>query len=347
MSLVFFTACSEPEELFVREYRWVMDTQISVYVFYHDRDTAANERYHRAIASEAADMAYMFDRLFDRFTEGTDIWRINHAGGEYVEVDDHVIQALQYALYFRELTNGRFDPTIGAVMDLWDFGFYNEALLPSQADIDRALETVGTNIYIDGNRVRLGHPEARIDLGGIAKGYAADYVADFLRSRGVVGIANFQGDIALVGIRPSGNRWGVGVSDPLYPGPGFPPYVLSVHMYGETAVVTSGTTARGFITEGRRFHHIMDPETGWPIHSPWASITVITDNALWGEALTTAVYTMHENELMELFWQLQDRLDVFEFIGIDESGEILSTSGVSATFENMDDPDVIVPIFLN
>jgi len=328
---------AQQEARYVQEYRWVFDTQIHVYVHYYGTEDGEDYRRHRDIAIEAADKVYLFDQLFDRFNPESDIYRINHAGGEWVEVHPHTVHILQYGLEFRELSHGRFDITIGAVMDLWDFGFYSEELLPAQADIERALETVGADILFDGNRVRLSNPDSRIDLGGIAKGYAADYVADFLMEQGVAGVVNFQGDIRLAGEHPRDGAWGLGIADP-FGGPLADP-ILLVQVPGEYAFVTSGTMARGFIQEGRRFHHIMDVSTGWPVITPFISITVIAESALLGEFLTSAIYTTAIGELDEFMHEL----DIFvEAIFIDEAGDFMSTSGLG----NPEDPNVRFPVWL-
>jgi len=320
----------------VYEEAWAMDTRITISIFYAE-DSGRSTRHYRNLARQGAQMAYMFDELFNKYAEGSDIWRINHAGGEYVEVDGHTIAVLQHALNFREISNGRFDVTIGAVTYLWDFGFHNEGIIPPRADIDRALESVGAAIYIDGNRVRLGHPETRLDLGGIAKGYAADYVAAFLEGHGVNAIVNFFGDIVLVGEHPVNRVWTVGTRDPLADEIfGETLFVLQVE--GGNAVVGSGTTSRYFIRDGRRFHHILDVDTGEPVISPFVHISVVAPSGLIGEFLTTVLYTMDDNASFEIAQMFGEIYAVM----VDEAGNIWNTPGVGY----VNDPNTVIPIFM-
>jgi len=333
LTLAFFAGCASMQRVDAES--WSMDTRITISVFYNGRTWGSEARRHQQIADDAAALAYMFDLLFDRFNPESDISRINHARGEYVEVNQHTINILEYALYFREMTGGRFDVTIGAVMDLWDFGFYTEGHVPARADIERALEGVGTGIYISGNRVRLGHPEARLDLGAIAKGYAADYVADYLRTHDVAAIVNFWGDIALVGDRPDGELWGVGISNP-FSSMVFDDNLFGLFVTGETAVVTSGTTARDFMAGGLHFHHIMDVDTGFPVQTPFASVSVVAENTLWGEMLTSAFYTMHHEDFSEML----DTLENVFIAAIDWHGNPIVSAGIGP----FGHPDTIIPM---
>ena len=325
LSLMLFAACAGHDYRYAQEYRWVFDTRVSVAVHYYGTEGGRDFRQHRDIASEAADLVYQFDKLFNRFDPESDIYRINYAGGEWVEVNEHTMSILQQGIAFRLMSNGRVDITIGAVMDLWDFGFYSEHLVPSQADIDRALETIGADIYFDieNNRVRLSNPDSRIDLGALAKGYAADYVAEFLHAQGVSAIVNFQGDIRLVGNHPEHGVWGLGISDP-HGGPLAEP-ILGVQVPGGYASVTSGTTARGFMQDGRRFHHIMDVDTGWPMVTEFTSITAIAHTALLGEFMVSLIYVTPFEQLNEVIAEL----GIFaEAIFLDETGGVSWTGGV-------------------
>ncbi|MDR2166808.1 MAG: FAD:protein FMN transferase [Clostridiales bacterium] len=328
------TACGGVEPRSIMEYAWGMDTQGRVSIFYMGREGGRAEQEYRALAREALDFFVEMDLLFDRFNEQSDIWRINHAGGEYVEVSHHTIAVLQQALHFREMTGGRFDVTIGAVSDLWDFSFQAEPHIPAQADIDAALETVGADIIISGNRVRLGHPGTRIDLGGIAKGYAADYIADFLRGHNVAAIVNLWGDIVLVGERPDGYPWGVGVGHPFGPILDNTRFVLEVR---EGSVVTSGLGARSFRHNGRLYHHIMDVSTGFPVDTDLYSVTVISPNATLGEGLTTALYVLGPYYGMRLVEDMEDIYIVLQL----EDDSVLTSPGVGPSGGE----GVVIPFF--
>jgi thiamine biosynthesis lipoprotein len=324
------TACGQELQR-VDESSWGMDTLITISVFYMGREGGADARRNRAIAREAADIFEEFDALFDRFTEGSDIWRINHAGGEYVEVSHHTIAVLEQALYFRELSGGRFDVTIGAVMDLWDFT--GDGVIPAAADVEIALQSVGSDIIISGNRVRLADPNARIDLGGIAKGYAGDYIGAFLQDRGVSGIVGLSGDTVFVGSRPDGNPWLVGVRAP-FSSP-LADSRFAIEVWGGS-VVSSGTYARYFFRDGRHYHHILDVDTGFPINTPILGATVVAPNATLGEFLTTAMFVLSFDEAEVLVRDMEGVHIIFQMA----DDNVFHTHGVGPP-----DTNPIIPFF--
>ncbi|MCL2350169.1 MAG: FAD:protein FMN transferase, partial [Defluviitaleaceae bacterium] len=269
-AMAVLSSCGGEQVHNVEERAFAMDTQVIVDVWYMDTARNRNEAHYRQLALDAIEIAHEMELIFSRHIEGTDVWRINNAPyGEYVQVHDYVIQVLEYAQYFRELTGGRFDVTIGAVLELWDFGFHSEGIIPHQLDINRTLATVGTDIIINGNMVRLAHPDAIIDLGAIAKGFASDRMADFLLENDAAGFANFAGDIAMSKPRPDGEPWRLGIIIPFQD-------VLSTAIFGhvemfEGGFVTSGIDQRMFTVNGQLFHHILDVDTGFPVYTPMAT----------------------------------------------------------------------------
>ena len=315
------------------EYGWGMDTRGDIAIFHIGQNTPEIEAHYRAIAREAFEIFETFDLIFDRFNPESDIGRINASRGEWVEVSHHTISIIESALEFREMSNGFFDITIGAVANLWQFAdvVEGEGFIPAQRLIDNALETVGSNIYMEGNRVRLGHPDAMLDLGGIAKGYAADYIAAFLVSRGVESaIVNLMGDIAFVGTHPTNSFWGVSLSAP------FEPMGTYRYAVGTNAgsVVSSGVYARAFIYNDRLYHHILDVNTGFPSDLSWGSgnvdvwsVSIVSSSAMMGEFLTTAVFTMDDDSLVELLGVLDGVAIVVQLSNGQAEGFIFDDEG--------------------
>ncbi|MCL2620043.1 MAG: FAD:protein FMN transferase [Defluviitaleaceae bacterium] len=296
IGLLFLTACGGEDEVQqVVEMDFAMDTLIEIRIFYMDDSRNRNEAPNRQLALEAIEYVRYLEGVFSRFVEGTDVWRLNHAGGEFVEVSPYLVDVLHYSLYFRELTGGRMDVTIGAVSDLWIFEANPElgidVRVPTEEELAIALPSVGADIIIEGNRVRLGHPDTQLDLGGIAKGFIADRVAEFLRDAGVEhAIVNLGGDNVAIGGRPDGMPFGMGI-----PAPGTIGMVdghIGVALVENASMAGSGIDQRSFELDGVLYHHILDVDTGMPVDTNKMSVFVIAESGILSEGLTTIVYTM-------------------------------------------------------
>ena len=229
-----------------------------------------------------------YEAMLSRTIEGSDVWNINHAHGQPVTVSDDTLEILDCARQVAGLSGGRFDVTIAPVSTLWDFTS-GEASLPDAEEIAEAAKRVDiSRLQIDGNRVTL--PEGMmIDLGGIAKGYIADAVKGYLAWEGVESaILSFGGNIVAIGQKPDGSPWKVGIQDIDKP---TGEYMLVAQNFGGSTV-TSGIYERGFDLDGVRYHHILDPETGWPIQNELASVTIFSESSMWGDALATSAFAL-------------------------------------------------------
>jgi thiamine biosynthesis lipoprotein len=178
-----------------------------------------------------------------------------------------------------------FDITIGKLSRLWDFN--GEPGIPSEDELEAARKTVDyRKVRIFDKTVQLENPDAWIDLGAIAKGYIADKIAEFLLARGVTGaVIDLGGDVVAIGSRQSGGLWRIGVRRP----GGNASDLLGVVETGEASIVSSGVYERGFEIDGVTYHHILDPNTGLPVQSDVISATVVTENAVLGEGLSTII----------------------------------------------------------
>ena len=182
-------------------------------------------------------------------------------------------------------SNGTLKDGIITLTDLWGIGTEHQQV-PAQSDIDAALQTVGTqHVHVSGDSVQLDGG-SRIDLGGIAKGYAADLCADILKDADADGLLVLGGNIYAVGTN-EGKDWNIGIADPDEP----TDTVAAVAVH-DLSVVTSGDYERYFEQDGVRYHHIFDPETGYPAASGLRSVTVVDENSTRADALTTALFVM-------------------------------------------------------
>ena len=228
----------------------------------------------------------------------------------------------------QELANasgGAFDITVGAFTRLWNFS--DGGTVPSPAALGTAGERVGFRlVQLDGNRLRLQMAGVRLDLGAAAKGYAVDRAATEFQRRGVTcGLIEAGGDIRYWGRKPDGSSWRFGIQHPRRPDE-----IIEVEDIGLSALATSGDYEQFFEFEGRRFHHILDPHTGYPARAS-TSATVWADNAMDADILATAAFVM--GPLDAIVWiESLPRTEALIFFEDDGRFGHRATSGVAGRF---------------
>ena len=255
----------------------------------------------------------LYDELFTRIAEiesdfsvniaSSQIAAINTAAGQRaVTVSANVFSVVKAALQYAELTDGAFDPTVGALVKLWGINTDN-ARVPQQQEIDDALPLVNwRNVIISENAdgsgsVMLSQRGMSLDLGGIVKGYAADELVKILQKRNVKrAIIDLGGNVFVYGKKKDGSLWRVGVKDPEFP-EGTP--ALIMHLTNST-VVTSGVYERFFVEDGAWYHHILDTKTGYPASTGLLSTTIICESSMAADALSTSVFALGKERGMEL-----------------------------------------------
>ncbi|MGN8690528.1 FAD:protein FMN transferase [Atopobiaceae bacterium HCP3S3_F7] len=253
----------------------------------------------------ARDRCSYFEGIFDARTEGTDVWRINHAGGEEVEVAQETADVIERSLAYSEASGGLFDVTVGSVSLLWDF---DNQVRPDDAAIEAAVSHVGwQGVSVSGRKVRLADPEAKVDLGGIVKGYIADDLAALLSEHGVAsGILNLGGNIYALGEKPDGSAWRVGVRDPnarsgASDGSASSSQEVSAYVEcSDRSVVTSGLYERRFEKDGVAYWHILDPRTGMPAESDLVSSSILSARSVDGDAFATVLFLLGRDAALSL-----------------------------------------------
>lgn len=283
-------------------------------------------------------LASKYENLFSNTKEDSEISRINaNAGtGNYVTVSDETLELILDGIAYGSLSGGAFDITIGKLSDLWNFSEIaanldaedNEAdvsVLPSPEEIQSLLPHVGyENIVIDQNRVLLTDPEAKIDLGGIAKGYIADRMKEYLNAEGCTcGYINLGGNVLTLGQKPDGASYSIGIQMPF----GESGETLGVVTVSDKSVVTSGVYERYYRIDGQLYHHILDTGTGYPCDTGLYEVTIISDSSMDGDALSTTCFILG----LEKGLQLIESLDETEAIFVTSSYEIYTTSGIGDT----------------
>ena len=190
-----------------------------------------------------------------------------------VTVGKDAATVIKEGLRYGKLSGGAFDITIGRVTDLWDF-HADKPKLPDEAKLQEALRHVDyRNVEVDGNRIRLLDPEAKIDLGGIAKGYVGDEMRKVLKKEGVTSaVINLGGNIVTVGSKPDGSKYTIGIEKPFSDRQ----EIIGCTHIGEGTVVTSGIYERQFEYKGKRYHHILSPKTGYPVDTDLEAVSLVT-----------------------------------------------------------------------
>lgn len=276
-------------------------------------------------------LADRYEHYFSNTVEDSDISKINAAGGVPVTVHDETIELLQMGIAYGDLSQGKFDITIGNLSDLWNFSTKalleetDASLVPSNTEIKAALSTVDYHcIEINGNEVTLTNPDAKIDLGGIAKGYIADKMKEFLNENGVTsGFINLGGNVLVLGPKADGSAYTIGIQRPFSDDGSS---IASVKVTDET-VVSSGVYERCFTVDDTLYHHILDTATGYPYDNGLLGVTIITKASVDGDGLSTTCFSLGLEDGMALIESLPDTEAIF----ITEDYELHTSSGMGST----------------
>lgn len=298
------------------------DTIVTVTLFSDDKAGA------EALLDECMNICAHYEELFDKNIKTSNIARINSAGTEKVTVDHDTAVMITKALEYSEITSGAFDITVEPVTRLWDFHEGAEKI-PDEIDIKNALSSVGyKGLTVDetGNTVTKKDKSISIDTGGAAKGFVADKLADYLMSCSITGaIINMGGDMKLLGKKPNGDAFNIGINDPDTNGQ----CIMSLSL-SDSSVATSGIYERCFEKDGKRYHHILDTNTGYPCDTDIESVTVITKDALAADCLCTCCITLGSQKALNLI----EELDGTEAVFILTDGSIIQTEGAKQYIRN-------------
>ena len=288
MLLLALTGCGSTRLYTENRDFFAMDTYMSVDVSSETSNASASD-----MASRIEQRVNALDAALSRTQQAGDLYKLNHADGQPTEVSEDTYAALEQALAYAELTGGAFDPTMAPVTDLWGIGTDN-ARVPAQSEIDEALSHVGyENIKLLGNHQVKLENGAQVDLGGIGKGYAGDIVHEMAESDTSDQwhvLARLSGNIEMYGGKTADSgtdNWNIGIADP-----DDNTDSIAVVSLADGSVVTSGDYERYFEQDGKRYHHIFDPKTGYPAESGLRGVTVIDSCSTKADALTTALFVM-------------------------------------------------------
>ncbi len=264
-------------------------------------DTTCSVTFYGKDAKEAADAVFdevrRIEKLMSMYLENSDVGRINSAkANEKVKVSPDTYKVIKTALEVSKKSDGAFDITVAPVTELWDFKGENPKI-PPEEELKQALEAVGyENIVLeDENIIIKQNSDTKVDLGGSAKGYAGDCALGIAKKYDLTGgIIDLGGNIICFGQNPKSEngKWIVGIQVPFEPAG---TYEKTVEI-GQGAVVTSGNYQRYFELDGKLFHHIINPETGYPSEQKYDSVTVAAESSLEADCIATAAYVLGEDK---------------------------------------------------
>jgi thiamine biosynthesis lipoprotein len=263
---------------------------------------------------------------------GTDLDAINASSGiAPVVVHEDVAHVTAEAKRFAELSGGAFDPTIGPIVKLWNIGT-DDARVPSDAEIKAALPLVGwRDLEVDEatHSVFLKRKGMVIDLGAIAKGYAADEVAKIVQAHRIPrAIIDLGGNVLAYGTKKGGDAWRIGVQDPSAQR-GEPIGVVQVK---NKTMVTSGVYERFLEVDGVRYHHILSTTDGYPVRNGLLSVTIVTDKSIEADGLSTSVFALGFEKGKALVESLEGVGAIFRFDDL----SVRVTKGIMKDFEITD-----------
>ncbi len=262
----------------------------------------------------------------------SEIIEINHeAGNKAVKVSQETFDVIKTGLEYSKLSQGRFDITVGPLVKLWEIGF-EDAHVPNPLEIEESLTLINyENVELNEDEltVKLTEPNMMIDLGGIAKGYAADVAASILKKHGnQQAIINLGGNVYAYGEKTNKETWKVGVQNPF----SLRGEYLGIAKVKNKSIVTSGTYERFFEQDGVTYHHILDPKTGYPVENGLMSVTIIADSSMTADALSTIAFTLGIEEGLKLIESLED----VEALYVTNDKLLYASSGFLNNFELTD-----------
>lgn len=299
----------------ISKYGSYFDTYVSITLY------GLSDKEAEPILESCFEMFDNYEALLSADISDSDIYNINNSNGEAVKVNPETLDLIMTANKYSDETDGLFDISVYGILSYYDF-HANSEKIPSNSEISEAIKHVSyKNIYVNqlNNTVTLSDPKTVIEIGGIAKGYIADKVADYLRNCKVTGaIINIGGDLSTIGTKADGSKFCIGISDPQDEN-----NTLCGVFLANKSVATSGTYIRSFYKDGVFYHHIIDPRTGFPAKTDIVSATVISDSATDCDTLCTILILLGSRDALSYI----ESIPATETILVTEDGKLLKSSG--------------------
>lgn len=291
LAALFLEACASGSAKEPAEYSrsgFYFDTSISIKVY---------DEQGEALLEKCFSLCDKMERTFSRTREDSELYQVNHRTADQVEVSDELAAVVELGLKYSRMTEGAFDITICPVSELWDFKA-RQPSLPREEDLDEALKKVDYRaVHLEGNVLKFDRSDTKMDLGAIVKGYAADRLKELLLQEGVESaLINLGGNVQTIGTRPDGKPWNVGIQKP-FAKSGETIFVAEVT---DQSVVCTGVYERCFELDGKRYHHVLDPTTGYPADTDLDQVTIICGESALADVLATCCLILGEERGLDL-----------------------------------------------
>ncbi len=288
----------------------------------------------------------LYDEIFERLAQiekefsatlpDSEISQINSmAGISAVQTNEEVLNVMDFALKTAWISDGAFTPAAGPLVDLWGINTDHQRI-PSQAEINKALELVDFGcVGLSRDSVFLRKAGMKVNLGGIVKGFAADEVCKILKKHNVKkAVVDLGGNIYVYGKKSDGSKWTVGIKNPDSPSSA-PLLRLCIN---ENSVVTSGSYERFFEADGKKYHHIFNPATGFPADSGIVSATVISPSSIAADALSTATFVLGVEKSFKLLDKFKKEFKTnISFVFICKYGSVFASENLKGSLEFVQD----------
>lgn len=285
---------------------YYFDTFISISIYENDEALVENDKN---LIAECFNICKDYELIFSHTNTDSELYKLNISSASTTKISSDLYNILSIADEYNSLTNGAFNVLIGNIEGLWDFKKCN---IPDDDIIDQQLELLfKANYTLANNTITFNNSKSlipAINLGGIAKGYIADKIKDFLLSNNVnSAIINLGGNILLIGEKPDEELFNIGITKPFTT---TGENIASVQT-SNMSVVTSGIYERYFEENGAIYHHIIDPSTGYPVQNNLYSVTIISASSTIADILSTSAFVLGEDKGMELINKTDDVYAVF------------------------------------
>ncbi|MGF7058214.1 FAD:protein FMN transferase [Brassicibacter mesophilus] len=296
-----------------------LDTVVTIKIY---------EQVPESVFTDIFNMIESIENKMSIHIKNSEVSMINEkAGVSYVKVSPETFYVIERGKYYSSLSDGHFDISIGPLVQLW--GINSEgAKVPTQKELDTALSKIDYNKVLlnkSDSSVKLAEQGMIIDLGAIAKGYVADEIAKYLKSKDVKSaIIDLGGNVYALGAKSGNEPWSIGVQNPFEPRGKH----IGILTLKDKTVVTSGIYERFFEENGKRYHHILNPFTGYPVENSLAAVAIVADKSIDADGLSTTIFSLGLKEGSALI----ETLDGIDAIFIDKDKNVYKTSGLKDDF---------------
>lgn len=323
--LLLLAACSKAQPTLSGR-TFALDTLIELKIYAYERKGSDS------LIDDSFDLVRSLENMLSMHVKGSDVDRINqNAGILPTQVDALTDRVLRDSLFFSGLTDGLFDITAGPLIKLWAIdppdGHY-----PSKEELAAVLPLIDYHKidFLDDNQILLQDKGMIVNLGAIAKGTIADEIKNYLLSKGVTSaLINLGGNVLALGSKPDGSSFVIGIQDPDSPRGD---YLMSIEI-DDTSVVSSGDYERYFEYNGKKYHHILNPKTGFPADTNIKQVTIVTANSQTADGLSTSFLLLG----VEKGLALVESIEGVDAIVITKDHQIYFTEGLRDRYKVQDD----------